>query len=315
QQIKKRTEIHNYPKKSVIEYSETGRSYTYNIIKEGQYPPAIYLKYTQRKNGFRIPDDYEVESSWEKSNTKHLVKCIIEYIDKNPIYYIYYGHKYQFYVKSEKSCSDAANLYSKALNPMTKTRYSGPQIFGLQLEILQQIRDNKRQITVLKSFDNLTSTGQNNRAKKIASSIHTVFDQVANKNCHPEDESILKSIEFDINNKSFYFDVNEKSNDDNKYKARAAVKACDKSQITREGYRTLASISFDLPREWKVSLERKDITDEINKAIPISTINLVSSLLDDSINSEIHINDTEIINNMQLVIGKGGRRTFDFEKN
>ncbi|CAG8708690.1 2937_t:CDS:2, partial [Dentiscutata erythropus] len=131
------------------------------------------------------PDDYEVESSWGKSNTKHLVKSIIEYIDKNPIYYIYYGHKYQFYVKSEKLCSDVAILYSKALDPETKSHYS---------EILQQI-------TVLKSFDNLTSTGQNNRAKK-----------VANKNCHPEDESILKSIEFDINNKSFYFDVNEKSN-------------------------------------------------------------------------------------------------------
>ncbi|CAG8605592.1 239_t:CDS:2, partial [Racocetra fulgida] len=192
--------------------------YTYNIIKEGQYPPATYLKYTQRKNGFQIPDNYEVES-------------------------------------------------------------------------------------ILKSFGNLTSTGQNNRAKKIANSIHTIFDQIANKNCHLEDEPTLKSIEFDINYKSFYFDVNEKSNEDNKYKARAVVKACNKSQITYEGYRTLASISYDLPREWKVSLERKDITDEINKAISILTINLASPILDDSINSEIHINDTEIINNMQSIIG------------
>ncbi|CAG8777039.1 4319_t:CDS:1, partial [Racocetra fulgida] len=69
------------------------------------------------------------------------------------------------------------------------------------------------------------------------------------------------------------------------------------------------SISYDLPREWKVSLERKDITDEINKAIPISTINLASPILDDSINSEIHINDTEIIDNMQSIIGMGGRRS------
>ncbi|CAG8494703.1 3610_t:CDS:2 [Dentiscutata heterogama] len=115
--------------------------------------------------------------------------------------------QYQFYIKSEKSCSDAASLYSKALGPETKTRYSGPQVFGLQLEILQKIRDNKRQTTVLKSFDNLTSTGQNNHAKKFANTIHTIFDQVANKNCHSEDEPILKSIEFDINNKSFYLSL------------------------------------------------------------------------------------------------------------
>ncbi|CAG8843821.1 23245_t:CDS:1, partial [Racocetra persica] len=90
---------------------------------------------------------------------------------------------------------------------------------------------------------------KNNQAKKIANSIHTIFEQVANKNCYPEDESILKSIEFGINNKSFYFDVNEKNNDTNKYKARAVVKACDKSQITCEEYHTLASISYDLPHE------------------------------------------------------------------
>ncbi|CAG8636037.1 7589_t:CDS:2, partial [Diversispora eburnea] len=53
------------------------------------------------------------------------------------------------------SCSDAANL--------KKTRYSGPHIFGLQLEILQQIRDNRQRATFLKPFDNLTPTGQNNQ--------------------------------------------------------------------------------------------------------------------------------------------------------
>jgi hypothetical protein len=50
-----------------------------------------------------------------------------------------------------------------------------------------------------------------------------------------------------------------------KHKARAAVQACDKGQITREGYRSLASISHDLPHEWKVSVERKDITYEMTE--------------------------------------------------
>ena len=61
-------ETHNYPLESIIEYSEIGRSYTYNIIEEGHYPPITYLKYTKRQNGFsgfRIPDNYKVETSWE----------------------------------------------------------------------------------------------------------------------------------------------------------------------------------------------------------------------------------------------------------
>ncbi|CAB4392320.1 unnamed protein product [Rhizophagus irregularis] len=63
QVIKKNfVEIHNYPEKPIIEYSETGRSYTYNIIEE----------YTKRQNGFRIPDNYEVETSWGKPKKRHL---------------------------------------------------------------------------------------------------------------------------------------------------------------------------------------------------------------------------------------------------
>ncbi|CAB4439636.1 unnamed protein product [Rhizophagus irregularis] len=193
--------------------------------------------------------------------------------------------------------------YDMALNPETKTRYSGPHFFGLHLEILQQTRDIYRRATVLKSFDNLTPTGQNNRAKKIAKSISAIFDQETTKCCHLDDDSNLKSIEFSIRDNSFHFSFNE-DNVEIKHKARAAVQACDKGQ---EGYRTLASISQDLPREWKVSAEKKDITYEMNEIIPISLINITSPS-DNSVNSEIHINDAEIIDNLQQSIGKGRRR-------
>jgi hypothetical protein len=46
----------------------------------------------------------------------------------------------------------------------------------------------------------------------------------------------------------------------------------------------------------------------MNKIIPISLVNLVQSLSDDFVNSEVHIDDAEIINNMQQSIGKGGRQ-------
>ncbi|CAG8583691.1 7929_t:CDS:2 [Rhizophagus irregularis] len=187
---------------------------------------------------------------------------------------------------SEKSSSDAAGLYAKVLDPETKTRYSGPHFFGLHLEVLQQARDAHRQVTILKSFDNLTSTGQNNRAKKIAKSVYAIFDQTTTESCHSEDDPSLKSIEFNIKKKSFHFSVGKENTEELKHKARAAVQACDKGQITREGYRNLASISHDLPREWKVSAERKEITYEMNEIIPISLVNIAPPLSDNSLNSE-----------------------------
>ncbi|CAB5364990.1 unnamed protein product [Rhizophagus irregularis] len=160
-------------------------------------------------------------------------------------------------LSSEKSSSDVACLYAKT-------------------------RDIYRRATVLKSFDNLTQTGQNNRAKKIAKSISAIFDQETTKCCHLDDDSNLKSIEFSIRDNSFHFSFNE-DNVEIKHKARAAVQACDKGQVTREGYRTLASISQDLPCEWKVSAEKKDITYEMNKIIPISLINITPSPSDNSV--------------------------------
>jgi hypothetical protein len=72
---------------------------------------------------------------------------------------------------------------------------------------------------------------------------------VAKENCYLKDNPNLKSIEFNIKEKSFHFSIGEENNEETKWKARAAVQACDKSQITRESYRTLASISQDLPHE------------------------------------------------------------------
>jgi hypothetical protein len=71
---KRPVEIHNYPKESIIQYSDSERSYTYNIIKEGTYPPAAYLKYTKGQKGFRIPDNYEVETSLRKPKTRQIVQ-------------------------------------------------------------------------------------------------------------------------------------------------------------------------------------------------------------------------------------------------
>lgn len=86
------------------------------LLKKEIIPPTSYLKYTKGQKGFRIPDNYEVEVSLRKPKTRQIVRCIIKYVGKKPVYWIYYGDKFQYYVKSEKSSSDAACLYAKVCN-------------------------------------------------------------------------------------------------------------------------------------------------------------------------------------------------------
>ncbi|RHZ61850.1 hypothetical protein Glove_345g92 [Diversispora epigaea] len=113
------------------------------------------------------------------------------------------------------------NLKPKTIKK--KIRYSGPHLFGLHLEILQQSRDACRRVTVLKPFDNLTPTGQNNRAKQITKSVCNIFNQIAIEKCHPEDNSKLKSIELDIKNKSYQISIGKENIEEIIHKARATV--------------------------------------------------------------------------------------------
>ncbi|CAG8603137.1 7662_t:CDS:2, partial [Diversispora eburnea] len=47
--------------RNTIEFSESGRSYTNEIIEEGQYPPITYLKYP-KDNAFRIPNNHGLKT-------------------------------------------------------------------------------------------------------------------------------------------------------------------------------------------------------------------------------------------------------------
>ncbi|CAB5353687.1 unnamed protein product [Rhizophagus irregularis] len=116
---------------SVIQFSDNERSYTYDIIKKVNYPPATYLNYTKSQKAFRIPDNYEVELILRKPKTG----------------------------QQEKSSSNAAGLIS------------------------------------------------------------TIFDQVAAKDCHSDDNL----IEFDARSCSFCLSVDKENIEEIKLKARTAV--------------------------------------------------------------------------------------------
>ncbi|RGB41295.1 hypothetical protein C1646_752361 [Rhizophagus diaphanus] len=99
----------------------------------------------------------------------------------------------------------------------------------------------------------------------------------------------------------FTDNISKENTEELKYKVRAAIQVCDKGQIIHESYKNSTLISHDLPREWKVFAERKEITYKMNEIILNSLVNIVSLLSDNSLNSEVHINDTEIIDNISQI--------------
>ena len=104
-------EIHNYPFDPIIKFKQPGRSFSYKVIKEGVYPNKSSLAYTLPPNKYRIPDDYIVETTWEKS--KCTVQCLINYSDDKPVFQIWFGKYFEYKVSSSKSTTDAANLFHK----------------------------------------------------------------------------------------------------------------------------------------------------------------------------------------------------------
>ncbi|CAG8662525.1 11753_t:CDS:2, partial [Diversispora eburnea] len=98
----------------------------------------------------------------------------------------------------------------------------------------------------------------------------------------------LKSIEFDIKDKSYHIDFGKENIEETIHNVRAVVQAY-------------------LPREWEVAKEKKEITLKMNTIIPITLVDINITLSDD-INSEVHIDNIEIINNVQQSVGKGDGR-------
>src|SRR4051812_33272409 len=97
-----------YPKSSFIKLSNNKRTFFYEIIKEGTYPLAEQLHYT-RFPKHPIPHNYVVRTQYGKS--MHIVECSIEYVEKRPLYKVYFGVNFTSEVQSWESLTDAASKY------------------------------------------------------------------------------------------------------------------------------------------------------------------------------------------------------------
>ena len=97
-----------YSKSLFIKLFDNRRTFFYEIIKEGTYPLTEQLYYT-RYPKHPIPHNYIVRTQYGKA--KHIVECSIEYVEKKPLYKVYFGINFAREVQSWESTTDAACKY------------------------------------------------------------------------------------------------------------------------------------------------------------------------------------------------------------
>ncbi|CAG8498338.1 18089_t:CDS:2 [Racocetra fulgida] len=160
-------ETDTFPQNPIIKAQTKTNSFSYEIIQEGYYPLSPILVYTFPPNKYKIPDKYIVKTIFGKRSNQQIIKCSINYINNKPLYHIEFEDQV---VESKKSTSEAANLYKDILNKIAKlknliklcssTRFNGIEIFGLQLQNIKKIRENKHRKHNLKPFNQLANSSQ-----------------------------------------------------------------------------------------------------------------------------------------------------------
>ena len=103
----------NYSESNILKLTQNNTCYTYTVIKEGFYPSNDILCYTSARSNsqFKIPDNYLVQTSWGKGVSRHTVKCEINYVERAPVFKIWFGEDFQASVTSTQSPTNAANSY------------------------------------------------------------------------------------------------------------------------------------------------------------------------------------------------------------
>ncbi|GET03910.1 hypothetical protein GLOIN_2v1521868 [Rhizophagus clarus] len=141
-----------YPKSSFIKLFDNKRTFFYEIIKEGTYSLTEQLYYI-RYSKHLIPHNYIVRTQYGKA--KHIVECSIEYVEKKPLYKVYFRINFAREVRSWESTTDAACKYYQKFNEMgemdenqnrnqsnkeNNRKMSGPLLFSLKLLSVEQVR-------------------------------------------------------------------------------------------------------------------------------------------------------------------------------
>ncbi|POG78257.1 hypothetical protein GLOIN_2v1767017 [Rhizophagus irregularis DAOM 181602=DAOM 197198] len=133
---------------------------------------------------------------------------------------------------SAKSAINAANLFHEKYTFYEGTKTSGIYLFGLHLKTLDT------------------------RTTNIGKQMLIEFNEKAPKLYNSEDIPVLESISYSV--KKHTFDVNYRDGDraKKKQKNESMIRVLDERNISRDTYRYLCAIEFNLPREGAIAKER-----------------------------------------------------------
>ncbi|CAG8748573.1 6104_t:CDS:2 [Gigaspora margarita] len=251
--------------------------YTYNIINKGYYPPKNILRYTSNHNTssgktqYKILDRYLVETSWGRKS-QHTIECEIEYDSEEPVFIIRFNENSQQHViQSKESSSNVATEYLRRKGSNSHARISAIHVFGLNAIDIEQERERKRKKNraySFKPFSVLCEFMKTKCSRSFSLHISKAFEKESLKFYNPNDQPVLKKIQFNIQGKNYLVDYCKEKEDQN---INAFVYIIDQNLISRDAYYL--------------------------KNISIITTNEIS-----------HIDDDEVEKEMLKYIGKAGYR-------
>ncbi|CAG8600876.1 6082_t:CDS:2 [Cetraspora pellucida] len=276
------SDLSKYPEDNPFSLKQNHTTYTYTIISERFYPPDI-VRYTSAhsRNGtkYKIPDNYLVQTKWGREKSRHVVECEIEYDINEP-----------------------------KKNPNTQAKLSGVHVFGLNAIDVEREREKKKRSHSLKPFAMLSESMKTKRSRAFSMHVGTVFNNETPKFYNPVDQPVLQELRFNVQNKGYVVNFHQNIEKNNQH-IEAITKIIDQSPISRDAYRNLAALQYELPRDHMILNARKKINKEMSQQIPISILNITDIPIPlIATNEPSDIDNQEVEEEMHKYIGKAGYR-------
>jgi len=188
-------------------------------------------------------------------------------------------------------------------------------LFGLQLQCVHNrriIKERSHRTNKTIPFEEAKDTTCRNRLKNFGNQILDNFSESSTSILNSNSSEIV-GITLKINGQLYQLCFKDDDGDEKKLHAEAVAQQLDIHNISQAGYRSLARIEPNLPRENVVSNVKKEITNLMNDEIPIVPLNIgcqsdENNLDNDEVDSYENL-DVEIRDEIMNSQGHGGCRS------
>ncbi|CAG8788855.1 790_t:CDS:2, partial [Dentiscutata erythropus] len=192
-----------------------------------------------------------------------------------------FGASLKTQIQSSKSASKVACQYFKIKKIYkNNSRISSSLLFGLTLTSVENIR---RTLTLnynyqIYPFEKLSVSTQHCKLLKVAQQVLNTVEK-EKKNFHSNDYINIKQIRLEIGEEQFDINFGKFDKKSEEERKKAIVKSLNCGQITREAYRLLARIEYNIPREGAISEIRQKINLEMKKNFTITCKYIIANYI------------------------------------